>query len=89
MEKMRVAEEHRTFGQRDPRDDGQLDELARLTYGHQWNDLSPTERQELELCACAHLSIGQGRRLCPIRGKLNPKCSPGCPEHLPVEAKGE
>jgi len=81
--------EGRTFGTRDPRADGEFDELARATYGHTWNDLSPTERQQLTVNACAHLSIDQGRRLCPIRGKLNPKCSPGCPEHMPVETKGE
>ena len=79
--------EQKTFGRRDPRDDGKLDRLARLTYGHQWNDLSPTERQQLAVNACEFLHIGQGRRVCTGRGIINPKCSPGCPEHEPV--KGE
>ena len=83
MTTTKTATEQRTFGTRDPRYDGKLDELARLTFGHDWNDLSPTERQELALSACTLLSIDQGRSVCTARGIINPKCSPGCPLHEP------
>jgi len=80
-----VNTEQKTFGTRDPRDDGKLDRLARLTYGHTWNDLSPAERQQLALSACKLLSIDQGRRVCTGRGIINPKCGPGCPLHEPYD----
>ena len=82
--------EHRTFGKADPRCDGQLDALARFTYGHDWNGISPQQRALLiagatneALSACKLLSIDQGRRVCAARGIINPKCSPGCPLHEP------
>jgi len=38
---------HQSFGTRDPRDKGELDQAAVKAFAHLWNELTPTERARL------------------------------------------
>jgi hypothetical protein len=65
-----------------------LDRIAQARFGRDWNDLTGDQRYTL-IITCVHETSAQGRRFCPIKGKIDPKCSLACSEHVSLVEERE